>query len=83
MKKNYKKISDFITLANENVLKEFEMLELKGGDGVSPCSTNPSCTNNNCDCTNTTCTILPGGKCVVLPPWQLTYCTIFNCIEMH
>lgn len=34
MKTEYKKVSELLALENEEVLKEFEMVELKGGKGV-------------------------------------------------
>lgn len=81
MKTEYKKVSELLALENEEVLKEFEMVELKGGSNNSLKSTNISCTNNNCDCVPSNkgdCYCTPVGQSCV-PPITLTYCTIFNC----
>lgn len=46
--KNTKPI-DLVNLKNKEILKEFEMVELKGGNHASSTSTNYSCTNTNCN----------------------------------
>lgn len=76
MKKEYKKVCELIALENEEVLSKFEMVELKGGNDISPNSTNFSCSNKNCDCQNDPCNIYPGANC---QPPLLNYCSIFDC----
>lgn len=49
METGYKKAIEPISLENEEILKEFEMVELKGGASFSSKGNNYSCTNSNCN----------------------------------
>ena len=73
MKTENKKVNDFFALENVEELKEFEMIELKGGNSVSTMSTNLFCTqtNTNCDCTHY------NKDCFSNP--LLKYCSIVYC----
>lgn len=76
MKAEYKKVSDLLVLESEETLQAFEMIELKGGVGLSSgetnndcvvinkdCFTGSGCTGGQCPCSGGTCGGVTGAKC--------------------
>lgn len=49
MKTESMEVNGLPRLENEEILNEFEMIELKGGTSVSSSSNNTNCTNTNCN----------------------------------
>lgn len=59
MKTEYKEVKDLLALEDQEILHEFEMVELKGGKFLSNLGTNWGCQEHNgpgCQCkSNTLC----------------------------
>lgn len=62
MKTEYKKVSDFLALEDAEVIKEFEMVELKGGLALSSYGSDIQCVYVDYQC-GIGCPCNTGGIC--------------------
>ena len=63
MKTESKNVSNFIFTENEESLKEFEMIELKGGNSDLCVSTNILCISTNKNCPDSKCSSSSESLC--------------------